>query len=174
MKHFCGFRSTAWSRRSAVIEYTLIASPKLFRGCASPSKTGTFPLARQRMSALAPNGRVTGPVGENDKVTLNIRLEGVVVLNLIRARKGSDDRRIALLKLPRVMDVSVAQDDEAGILRAGILARLPLPIRGSLSSDFASKTISGLPSLPSNKKSMNPFALFSKSAPRLSMCSASA
>ena len=82
-------------------------------------------------------------MGENDKVTLNIRLEGVVVLNLIRARKGSDDRRIALLKLPRVMDVSVAQDDEAGILRAGIRARLLLPIRGSLSSDFAFKTISG-------------------------------
>jgi len=44
-------------------------------------------------------------------------------------------------------------------------------VRGSLSSDFASKTFSGLPSLPSNKKSMNPVALFSKSAPRLSMCS---
>ncbi|MBP2577072.1 hypothetical protein J2856_004071 [Agrobacterium tumefaciens] len=28
-----------------------------------------------------------------------------------------------------------------------------------------------MPSSPSNKKSMNPFALFSKSAPRLSMCS---
>lgn len=44
-------------------------------------------------------------------------------------------------------------------------------VRGSLSSDFASRTISGLPSLPSNKKSMNPFAHFSKSAPRRSMCS---
>lgn len=82
----------------------------------------------KKISSLTPS------LGENDKVTLDflgkeplgVWLGGVVVLDLVRARKCRDDRWIALFKIPQVVNVSVAEDHEASILRAGVFACLLL------------------------------------------------
>lgn len=95
-----------------------------------------------------------------------------MVLNLIRAWKGNDDRRIHPAQGPTVMDVSVAQDDEARHSEAGILAHLLLAYTRIFILRFRFQDDQRLAVVYSQQQKIDEsLRAFLKSAPRLSMCS---
>ena len=75
------------------------------------------------------------PLGEDDVVLANgfidqaprVGLHGLIANHGIRRRERGNDAGGSAFEIPEVMHVAVREDDEAAVLRAGILARLFLP-----------------------------------------------
>src|SRR5450830_291129 len=63
---------------------------------------------------------------------MDVGLVGLALANGILTRETSDNRRIALLQVPEVVQVAVGQDDKAGVLRLRVSPGLLLADQGVL------------------------------------------
>src|SRR5450830_277587 len=63
---------------------------------------------------------------------MDVGLVGLALANGILTRETSDNRRIALLQVPEVVQVAVGQDDKAGVLRLKVSPSILLADQGVL------------------------------------------
>ena len=75
--------------------------------------------------------------------TFWIGLEGMEMVQRFRSRKFSDENRVSLFQIPKIVKIAIGKNGKTDILGACVLSGLLFATRGSKFSDLASKMAIG-------------------------------